>query len=225
MEPESVDSDTGNSETSRPICLAGSNLGVHRHICAFFHSHDDQYRVLLPFIKDGLDTGEKAVHIVDPERRQDHVRRLASAGIDVGAAQDQGQLDVREWADAHLRGGSFDQDRTLALIDGIRRQGQQQGFSRIRWVTHMEWALQDRPGVDGLLAYEAAANIVPFEDPVICVYDLSKFGGDVVVDVMRTHPMVLIGGVLQENPYFVPPLEFLQELRARKQAERPVTRA
>jgi len=27
--------------------------------------------------------------------------------------------------------------------------------------------------------------------------------------------MVIIGGILQENPFFVPPDEFLKELRAR----------
>ena len=36
------------------------------------------------------------------------------------------------------------------------------------------------------------------------------------MDIMRTHRIVLIGGLLQENPFFVPPDEFLQELRLRK---------
>jgi hypothetical protein len=35
------------------------------------------------------------------------------------------------------------------------------------------------------------------------------------VDVMRTHPLVLIGGILHENPFFVAPQDFLQELRER----------
>jgi hypothetical protein len=35
------------------------------------------------------------------------------------------------------------------------------------------------------------------------------------MDILRTHPMVVIAGVLQENPFFVPPDEFLRELRAR----------
>jgi hypothetical protein len=26
-----------------------------------------------------------------------------------------------------------------------------------------------------------------------------------VIDIMRTHPMVIIGGILQQNPFFVPP--------------------
>ena len=36
------------------------------------------------------------------------------------------------------------------------------------------------------------------------------------MDIMRTHPMVIIGGILQDNPFFVPPDEFLAELRLRK---------
>ena len=199
-----------------PLRLCGTTLGRHRHICAFFHSPDDHYRILLPFIRDGLDAGEKAVHIIDPRRRAEHVQRLTAAGIDVTSAQADGRLDIREWADAHLRGGSFDGDRTHQIIDGIRERSAGAGFPRTRFVTHMEWALEDRPGVEGLLQYEAKANLVPVEDPVVCAYDLNRFGADVVVDVMRTHPLIIIGGILQENPFFVPPDEFLGELRARR---------
>jgi hypothetical protein len=33
---------------------------------------------------------------------------------------------------------------------------------------------------------------------------------------MRIHPMVVIGGILQQNPFFVPPDDFLFELRERR---------
>jgi hypothetical protein len=36
------------------------------------------------------------------------------------------------------------------------------------------------------------------------------------MDIMRTHPMVIIGGLLQENPFFVSPDDFLAELRQRR---------
>jgi hypothetical protein len=51
---------------------------------------------------------------------------------------------------------------------------------------------------------------------VICSYDLSRFGARVVIDMMRTHPVVIGGGVLQENPFFVPPDQFLLEIRKRR---------
>ena len=54
------------------------------------------------------------------------------------------------------------------------------------------------------------------DDAVICTYHLSKFGGDTVIDIMRTHPMIIIGGLLQQNPFFVPPEEFLGEVRERR---------
>jgi MEDS: MEthanogen/methylotroph, DcmR Sensory domain len=67
------------------------------------------------------------------------------------------------------------------------------------------------------LNFEARANFVhsKHEHVVICVYDLAKFGGDFVIDILRTHPMALIGGVLHVNPYYVPATEFLEERRSR----------
>ena len=35
------------------------------------------------------------------------------------------------------------------------------------------------------------------------------------MDILPTHPMVIIGGILQQNPCFVPPDEMLRELRQR----------
>ena len=75
------------NQTEQPIRFAGSVLGAKRHVCAFFHNPDEEYRVLLPFIKEGFERGEKAFHIVDPKLRVEHALRLASAGIDVEAAE------------------------------------------------------------------------------------------------------------------------------------------
>ncbi|MBV8834725.1 MAG: MEDS domain-containing protein [Acidobacteriaceae bacterium] len=107
------------SEGDEPIRFAGSALGAQRHICAFFHSSDEEYRVILPFIKDGFECGHKALHVVDPKLRHEHVRRLASDGIDVAAAEQSGQFELRNWEDAYLRDGRFDQDRMLALLQEV----------------------------------------------------------------------------------------------------------
>jgi hypothetical protein len=206
------------SKSDQPIRFAGSVLGAQRHVCAFFNNPDEEYRVLLPFIKEGFACGQKAFHIVDPKLREEHLRRLASAAIDVAAAEQSGQFELRNWADAYLRDGHFDQDRMLALIQEVLELGRRQGFPLTRLVAHMEWALEDRPGVDDLVEYETRLNyILPrYRDPVIWTYDLAKFGGQIVVDIMRTHPMIIIAGVLQENPFFVPPDDFLRELRERR---------
>jgi hypothetical protein len=48
---------------------------------------------------------------------------------------------------------------------------------------------------------------------VLCLYDLDKFSGEVVVNVVKTHPQVLVQGILVENPYYVEPGEFLGSAR------------
>jgi len=156
-----------NSEA--PIRFAGAQLVRSRHVCAFFRTSDEEYKVMLPFIKDGFDRGDRAFHIVDPTLRDDHLRRLRSVGINVDAEEKRGALELRNWQDAYLREGHFDQDRMLALIEEILDEGPKKGFRLTRLVAHMEWALEDRPGVDDLVEYEARLNfLLPrYKDPVI----------------------------------------------------------
>lgn len=157
------------SSMDQPIHFAGMTLGQHRHVCGFFHSSDEEYSILLPFIKEGIQRGEKAFHITDPRLRGDHKERLETVGIDVEATERNGQLEIRNWEDAYLRGGRFDQDAMLELIEDVLTSSKQQGYPLTRLVAHMEWALEDFPGVDDLVEYEARLNyILPrYKDPVI----------------------------------------------------------
>ena len=202
---------------TKQVRLAGSVLDRSRHVCAFFHSKEEEYRVLLPFIKQGFEHGDRAFHIVDPRHRPEHLRRLQKGGIDVAGAERTGQLEVRRWEEAQLRDGRFDQNRMLALLEDVLAAGKAQGFPLTRLMANMEWALEDRPGVEDLLEFEARVNYLTpkYHDVLCCTYDLARFGADVVMNILRTHSMVIIGGTLQENPFFVPPDEFLCELRER----------
>jgi hypothetical protein len=207
--------------------FAGGTLGRHRHICALFNSIDEEHRVLRSFIKDGLDRGERASHIVDPEKREEHLKWLGEVGINVQQAIAAGRLEVLPWSSTYFRNDRFDQDAMLALLEELILSGAAAGYPLIRLVGHMEWALLDKPGVNELLEYEARLNyLLPkYNDPVICTYDLTKFGASVVMDIMRTHPVVIIGGILQENPFFVPPDEFLREIRERQSVRKSAATA
>ena len=80
----------------KQVRLAGSVLDRSRHVCAFFHSKEEEYRTLLPFIKEGFDQGERACHHVDSRHRPEHLRRLQGVGIDVAETQRKGQLDPKQ---------------------------------------------------------------------------------------------------------------------------------
>jgi hypothetical protein len=194
--------------------------GVNRHICAFFNGMEEHYRVLRSFITDGFDEGDRAFHLVDPERREDHLRRLADAGVDVDEATASGQLEVHPWQDGPLHGERFDQDTWLAGFEDVLRAGAASGYTKTRFLAQMEWALVDMPGIEDMIEFETRVNhVVPkYDHSVICAYDLSKFPASTVIYALRTHPVVIIGGLLQENPFYVPPHELLHELRERRAA-------
>jgi hypothetical protein len=200
--------------TATPLIpFAGSQLGGVRHVCAFFNSAEEEYRVLLPFIKDGFARGDKAIHLVSPGRCLDHLRRLAAAGIDLTAAERSGQFELRTNTDGYLREGRFDQDRMLEVFEQLASGNAKERFRDSRIVCQMDWAAGNRSHIDHLVEFESRVNEMwqHHDGAVICVYSLAQFGGDMVVDIMRTQPMIIIGGVLLQNPFFAPPQEFLGE--------------
>jgi hypothetical protein len=203
------------------ISLAGSTLGETRHVCALFNDDDEEYRVLLPFIKHGFECGDKAIHVVNPDQRNDHEQRLAAAGIDTAAAEKRGQLELRRNTDTYLRDGRFDQDRMLAVFEQLASGTAKHGFPRSRIVCRMDWAAQKREFVDNVIEFEARVNDVwrRHDDAVICTYHLKQFTGDAVIDILRTHPMVIVGGVLQRNPFFLPPEQFVPLFHERRERQ------
>ena len=154
---------------STEINLAGKRVRPSQHVCAFFNSKEEEYRVLMPFIKEGFERGERAFHVVGPDHRATHLKRLGEAGVPVDDAERRGQLEVRRWQEAYLRDGHFDQKRMIELIQEVLREGKKRGYPLTRLVANMEWALEDRPGVDDIVEYESRLNyVLPKYDDAVC---------------------------------------------------------
>ncbi|WP_309892587.1 MEDS domain-containing protein [Archangium sp.] len=194
------------------VTIAGRKL-QHFHIAAFFRSREEEYEVLRSYIKEGIDAGEKTVHICDPSLKHDHLQHLETMGVPITDCTRTGQLEVLGWNDAYLREGRFDGDTMMALLEEVVTTSRAEGFSRVRMMGHMEWVLEDRPGVtlDRVIDYELRVNhlLNRLRQPAICVYDLNRFSGAAVIEVLRAHPFAIIGGVLRENPFYDPPEERL----------------
>lgn len=205
-------------KNTAPIPFAGSHLDQTRHVCAFFNSDDEEYRVLLPFIQDGFRCGHKATHVVNPDQRQNHLQRLAQMGIDTGAAQKSGQLELLVNTDVYLPDGRFDADHMISMFEGLAGNNSGTRFSLNRICCRMDWTVKEGSHIDDVIEFESRVNDVwrRYEDVVICTYHLGQFRGDEVIDIMRTHPMVIIGGILQQNPFYIPPDQFLREFRRRR---------
>jgi hypothetical protein len=203
--------------TTREASLAGKNVSRYHHICAFFDSRNEEYEVLGPFFKEGLEWGEKSVHIVDPKLAADHIERLKGCGIDTDHCQSCGQLDVLTWNDAYLSDGTFDQARMLGAIEGVLEAGREAGYPKMRIMGNMNWTLNGNPGTEQVIEFESRVNEILARSGqlAVCVYDAAKLSGAMMMDILRSHPFTLVGNVIYENPFYTPPEELLRDLRAR----------
>ena len=167
---------------------------------------------MLPFLKEGLAAGEKVLQIIDGRERAARLRHLMDGGVNVAALERCGTLETRLWEDAYLAGGQFDQYAMISLIDSIGREGKRYpGLTRL-WA-NMEWALEAYPGVRDIVEYESRVNytLAKYDIVAVCTYDLNRFSRRVIADVVRTHPYIVIGGLVRENPFYIPPDDFLHD--------------
>lgn len=200
-----------------PVAIAGTPLERYFHVCAFFDSRDQEYAVLGSYYREGLDAGEKCLHIVAPDLCDDHRARLERIGIDVCGCERAGQLDIVTPAQTYLDGGEFSPDKMLVKVDAVIAAAREHGFPRTRIMGNMSWAQAKVPGSERLIEYETRVNevLARTRQPAICVYDAAQLTGAMMLDILRCHPLTLVNGVVQENPFFTPPELFLEELRAR----------
>jgi hypothetical protein len=194
--------------------IEGIGLQPGSHVCAFYRGDSDRDRLLTGYLGAGLTAGDKCICIVDSAGTADRLGTLPGARGEPDPFG--GQLDIHLPESTYLAGGEFSTSDMLTFWTEAMVKAGIEGYSFCRLVGEMTWALRDAPGVEHLVGYESELNRVTASSPVVvlCLYDLDRFGGEVVVNVVKTHPQVLITGILVENPYYVVPDEFLRSVRA-----------
>ena len=190
------------------------------HVCAFYRGEADRDRLLTGYLRAGLTAGDKCICVVDSPYTAKRLATLRPAPADLNGngvhrngthRNGTDQLDVYLPETTYLAGGGFSTSDMLTFWSENMAKAEVEGYTFCRLVGEMTWALRDAPGVEHLIGYESELNRVTASNPVIvlCLYDLDLFSGEVVVNVVKTHPQVLIQGILIENPYYVEPDEYL----------------
>lgn len=154
----------------------------------------------MPFIVEGFEQGDRAVHIVDPESRDAHIERLNAVGIDASAAAAARQLEVLTWPETYMRGGTFDGTAQLAYIRQTMDEGPALGYPWTRLIGSTEWA-RDADTASALIAYEDRVDALLSMLPgvAVCTYDLNHHTARTIADVLDVHPIAVVGGVLRAS--------------------------
>jgi hypothetical protein len=184
------------------------------HVCAFYRGDTDRDQLLSGYLGAGLAAGDKCVCIVDSAGTARHLEALPGICGEPGPSG--GKLDVYLPESTYLAGGEFTTSDMITFWTESMIKAEIEGYSFCRLVGEMTWALRDVPGAEHLVGYESELNRFTSSYPVVvlCLYDLDRFSGEIVVNVVKTHPQVLVQGILVENPYYIEPDEFLRSSSA-----------
>ena len=188
----------------------GLRAEVGDHICGLYAGQPERDQVVIPFLEAGLTAGDKCICVVDetdPPKAFKMLGHNAATSSSAGAKQ----LEVIRAADLYLRSGRFSADEIIGAWKAAMADAMYDGrFDLVRAVE--TWSRRDVvPDTHELLLLESEMNryLPLYPQVVVCLYDIDRFGAGIIVNLLKTHPRMLVGGMLIENPYYLPPDEVL----------------
>jgi hypothetical protein len=186
--------------------FGGVAVAVHDHLCALYRGEHERDRLIADHLREGLRAGETCMYVTT-EGERDSVLDIVGFGL---TDLDLHLLEVREPSSTYLQGGTFSPDEMLELIDGwSRRTFEREGCSFARAAGDMSWALPHVADtlIGKLYDYESRVThwTRAYPQTAVCLYDLDRFSGDVLIAMINSHPKTWINGVVIDNPYFSPP--------------------
>ncbi|HWG91167.1 MAG TPA: MEDS domain-containing protein [Candidatus Thermoplasmatota archaeon] len=192
------------------------------HLCLVYETQQEQFAAAIPFLRHGLERGEFCVYIADDNNAAAVLDGLRAGGVDVEGTVASGALSVVTKREAYLKDGFFDPDAMISFLAARTEAAVAAGFTGLRVTGEMTWALGPELGVDRLMEYEAKLNefFVGSNASAICQYSATRFGPEVILEALHTHPLVIYGGLVCRNFYFVPPEEYLRPGQANRKVQR-----
>lgn len=181
------------------------------HICTFYTGSAGRDDIVLPFLAEGIRAGDRCLCFLDTAAPSEVLSSLARQ-VDVRPPVETGQLELGTPADSYLRSGTFSAEEMIDYWGeeaAAAQRGGGYGFTR---ATGEMPSVLDQPGERAeFFRYEARLNeVIPdYPQVILCLYDLERFGSEVLMDVLRTHPRVIVDDMVHDNPYYVEPGKYL----------------
>ena len=211
-----------NTPHDGPLLAALAQLAPPNHLCSIYESPEEHFAVAMPFIRIGLERGEQCIYIADAGTEATVRDAMSADGIDVERAIATGSLILDQKEGAYLKRGAFDPEWMFTFWTDATAEAMRQGFSALRVTGETEWVLRGAPGLERWIEYESRMTHVLARHRCIalCQYNRGLFPPELVLDIIRTHPIVVYRGVVCRNMYYVPPDELLGTNQAEREVER-----
>ncbi len=188
-------------------------IAAGSHLCHLYESHEERTEVLFAFVSTGLAAGEKVICIGDENCRREILEGLRTCGLKPEGCLESGQLLFYSVEEVFTPDGSFNPEATLDFWMRAASTALREGWPVLRVASNMSWLLERPEGWRRHPRYEAEMNRFPGSGECIFLfqYSHSDFDSYCQLDLLRTHPQVILGKAVHDNIYYLPPEEFLDD--------------
>ena len=191
--------------------LADLGLDPGDHVCGFYNGSQIRDELAAAWVSEGVAAGQKCVCFVDSsvelrDRLADVLDPAGQPGARSGASA---RVEFCDADAAYAPGGRFCKEAMLRRLESSVTAAIGEGYSQVRLLGDMSWVIRNGVDTKTVFAYEAEVNEFCPRYPqfVLCLYDLDHFDGSLVIDVLRTHPKIILNGMFIHNPYYLPPAQ------------------
>ncbi|HVJ92221.1 MAG TPA: MEDS domain-containing protein [Labilithrix sp.] len=210
--------------SNAPILPTIAAMRSGDHYCGIYRTDEERHALMIDFVREGLLRNEKILHIVDLHTAAKLKSVLAKAELVIEPLLDTGQLVILTGKDSYVRNGQFEPESMIDLLGTETDEALSEGYTGLRAIGEMTWALAGEPGAERLIEYESRLNdFFPGRKCfALCQYDRRRFDAEILLDVLCAHPNVLYGCDAFDNSrlYYVPPQTFLGGDRQRAMLDR-----
>jgi hypothetical protein len=194
-------------------------LGLH--ICQLYNQANEVSQTAGAFLRDGLRSADKC-YLAGHAARLAETRKLLRAGrIDVDAAIERQQLQLVDDREELLNNGRFDPYHLLSTHQALIARAMNEGWQAVRAAIDMGWLTQGVSTPEQILKYEAASDAVfTFQSrPIVALlqYNYAELPGELVVELLKLHPIAVVGRFIKRNPYYVDAEEYMVKIIRRGQ--------
>jgi hypothetical protein len=172
------------------------------HICYLYDDDEERKRFMSAYVSSGLDGLETVTYIADvaPDLLKPAVDEL---GIAEPSQEQRNYFIVASALETYCPDGHFVPDTMLHLLRDMYAL-HPAGCVGARVTGEMTWALRGIPGSDRLIEYEGRINdlLKTYPTTALCQYDMRKFDGATIFDLLTVHPIMIVHGQIMRNPFY-----------------------
>lgn len=201
----------------RALDIADLGFQIGDHVCAFYNeggnSPDD---IVADYLAKGLQAGNKCVCFSFTDTASSVRDRIPGELVP--------REDILQFitdVEALLDEGDFSREALISKMEAAVKEAISEGYEGFSWIGDIALWLSALSGTDGFpvkkwAAFESAVNEFAPQYPqyIMCMYDLDRFSGEMVMNVLQTHPRIFVNGMIIPNPHYVQPRQFLEIIGA-----------